>query len=65
MLPSWHSELLYEVIEDLPDFEDALEAEADRRNGSRIPKHAKNGYVEALYYRDVASFSDEDPALMA
>lgn len=57
MLPSWHSELLYEAIEDLPDFEDALAAEPDRRRGFRLPKHAGNGYVEALYYRDVADFS--------
>lgn len=57
MLPSWHSELLYEAIEDLPDFEDALAAEPDRRRGLRIPKHAGNSYVEALYYRDAAGFT--------
>ena len=59
MLHSWHSELLYEAIEDIADFESALDAEADRRRGNRIPKNAANSYVESLYYTNVASFSDQ------
>jgi hypothetical protein len=59
VLPSWHSELLYETIEELGDFEAALEAEADRRRGKRVPRAARNSYVESLFYRDVVAFSDQ------
>ena len=50
MVHSWHSELLYETIEDIQDFESALNAEPDRRQGKRIPRSARNSYVESLYY---------------
>ena len=59
MLPSWHSELLYETIEEIPDIEGALDAEADRRAGRRIPRSARNSYVEALYYSDVARYAEQ------
>ena len=57
MLPSWHSELLYETVEDIEDFEAALDAEADRRRGLHLTRTARNSYVESLYYSDVAAFS--------
>jgi hypothetical protein len=57
MLHSWHSELLYETIEDIEDFGDALAAEADRRADRRIPRSARNSYVESLFYSDVAAFA--------
>jgi hypothetical protein len=56
MLHSWHSELLYETIEDIEDFEAALDAEPDRRRGKRIPQKARQSYIESLYYSDVAAF---------
>ncbi|MGH2837687.1 MAG: sulfotransferase domain-containing protein [Thermoleophilaceae bacterium] len=59
MVHSWHSELVYETIEDIEDFEAALDAEPDRRLGTRIPKNALNSYVESLYYSDVAAFSEQ------
>ena len=59
MLPSWHSELLYETIEEIPDLEGALDAEADRRTGRRIPRSAHNSYVEALYYSEVARYAEQ------
>jgi hypothetical protein len=59
MVHSWHSELLYETIEDIEDFEDALDAEPYRRRGERIPRHARNSYVESLFYTDVASFAEQ------
>jgi len=59
MLHSWHSELLYETIEDIEDFESALDAEPDRRRGKRIPRSARNSYVESLYYTDVAAFGEQ------
>ena len=59
MVHSWHSELLYETIEDIDDFEAALDAEPDRRRGERIPRSARNNYVESLYYTDVAAFAGQ------
>ena len=59
MLHSWHSELLYETIEDIEDFESALDAEPARRRGERIPRSARNSYVESLYYTDVAAFGEQ------
>ncbi len=59
MLHSWHSELLYETIEDIEDFEAALEAEPDRRRGRRIPRNALNSYVESLFYSEVAAFCEQ------
>lgn len=59
MLHSWHSELLYETIEDIADFEAALDAEPERRRGERIPRSARNSYVEALFYTDVAAFGEQ------
>jgi len=59
VLPSWHSELLYETIEEIADFEAALDAESERRRGKRIPRGARNSYVESLYYTDVIAFSDQ------
>lgn len=59
MVHSWHSELLYETIEDIEDFEAALDAEPDRRRGERIPRSARNSYVESLYYSEVAAYADQ------
>jgi hypothetical protein len=59
MLHSWHSELLYQTIEDIHDFEAALDAEPDRRAGRRIPRNARNSYVESLFYTDVAAFASQ------
>jgi hypothetical protein len=57
MLLSWHSELLYQTIEDIEDFEEALDAEADRRQGLRLTRSARHSYVESLYYTDVAAYA--------
>ena len=59
MVPSWHSELLYETIEDIEDLESALDAEEARRRGEQIPRSAGNSYVESLYYSEVAAFSEQ------
>jgi len=56
---SWHSELVYETIEDVVDFGAALEAEPDRRAGRRIPANARNSYLEALFYTDVAALAGQ------
>src|SRR4051794_11058743 len=59
MLHSGHGELLYEAVEDITDFRDALEAEPDRRRGFRIPKNARNSDVEALFCRDVWNLREQ------
>jgi hypothetical protein len=57
MLYSLHGRRLYGGSEDLARFEDALDAEADRRQGRRIPERARN--VTALFYRDVGRYHDQ------
>lgn len=57
MLYSLHGRRLFAGSEDLPDFADALDAEADRRAGRRIPERARN--VKALFYRDVGRFGEQ------
>lgn len=58
MLPSLHSQYLYGGIEDLRDFGEAFAAEADRREGRRIPP--KNGSSPwRLFYRDVVRFHEQ------
>jgi len=59
LVHSWHGELLFEVIEDLDDFADALAAEPERRQGRHIPQGARNAYVESLFYSDVGALSDQ------
>jgi hypothetical protein len=53
---SFHSLRRRNATEDL-DFEAALEAEADRREGRRLPKLARN--VKMYQYRAVASYADQ------
>ena len=57
MLRSLHWHSLRNGTEDLNDLNAALEAEADRRAGRRIPKAA--AFVDALYYRAVPLFAQQ------
>jgi hypothetical protein len=57
MLYSLHSEHLSNGNEDLPSFEDALEAEEDRRAGRRIPRHAH--LPQGLLYSEVAMYAEQ------
>jgi hypothetical protein len=52
-----HNQLIYNVIEDLPSFEDALAAEPDRRAGRRLPPGPIN--LENLYYRHSVHFAEQ------
>ena len=54
MIPSQHSEFLYNRNEDIEDLAAALEAEADRSNGSRLPPQVH--FPSGLQYREVASY---------
>lgn len=57
MLYAQHSQFLYNCNEDIRSFESALEAEADRRRGERIPPQAH--FVEGLFYRETAKFAEQ------
>jgi hypothetical protein len=58
MLASLHSQYMFDQIEDLKDFREAVAAEPDRRAGHRIPPN--NGpYPWRLLYREVAGFHDQ------
>ena len=58
MLPSLHSQYLWDGIEDLTDFQEAFSAEMDRRQGRRIPPH-EGPNPWRLYYRDVVRFDKQ------
>lgn len=63
LVESLHSQLLYSGEEDLPDLGLALAAEADRRQGRRIPPSTHAGLEappdEALLYRRVVDFAPQ------
>jgi hypothetical protein len=52
-----HNQLIFNVIEDIPDFEEALAAEPDRRAGRRLPPGPIN--VENLFYRHSVRFAEQ------
>jgi Sulfotransferase domain len=52
-----HNQLIFNVIEDVPDFADALAAEPDRRAGRRIPPGPIN--IENLFYRHSVRFAEQ------
>ncbi len=57
MLHALHGEHLSNGNEEIEDFTDALDAEADRRDGKRIPPHAH--LPQALWYSTVARYTDQ------
>ena len=57
MLYAQHSEFLYNLNEEITSFEEALNAEEDRKRGLRIPRQAH--LVEGLFYRDTAKYSEQ------
>jgi hypothetical protein len=52
-----HSQLLFNVEEDIADFREALEAEPARRRGERLPPGPLR--VENLYYRESVRFGEQ------
>ena len=52
-----HNQLIFNVIEDIPDFAEALAAEPERRAGRRLPPGPIN--VENLFYRHSVQFSEQ------
>jgi len=58
MIHSLHAHKLAAATEDLADFKDALDAEADRHAGRRIPAHSNPTLAT---YRDRARFGEQLP----
>jgi hypothetical protein len=57
MLYSQHSEFLHNCNEEIEDFEEALDAEEDRKQGKRLPKMVH--LVEGLFYRETAKYAEQ------
>jgi hypothetical protein len=57
MLYAQHSEFLHNCNEEIEDFEAALDAEEDRKQGKRLPK--KVHLVEGLFYRETAKYAEQ------
>lgn len=58
MLYSLYHQLLYTMCEDIPDFETALAAENDRKQGKRLPPDL-HIMPESLYYSDTVRFTEQ------
>ena len=58
LLYSLHSQYLYNgSSEDIHSFQEALNAESDRKQGKRIPKHCKN--PKKLIYREFVRYTEQ------
>jgi hypothetical protein len=57
MMYSFHSQRVYDGNEDIEEFEAALEAEAERRRGLRLPSKASD--VFGWCYRDAATYTPQ------
>lgn len=57
MLYSQHSQFLYNCNENISSFEEALNAEEDRRHGLRIPPGVH--FVESLFYRETVKYTEQ------
>jgi hypothetical protein len=57
MMYALHSQLLFSSQENITDFKDALNAEAERKNGLRIP--VTNTTPAKLFYRSIARYSEQ------
>lgn len=57
MIHSLHSQRLYSGHEDIEDFEEALAAESDRKEGRRIPPNGDP--VPCLFYREMGRLSGQ------
>lgn len=57
MLYSQHSQFLFNGNEDISDFETALNAEKDRKQGLQIPQKAN--FTAGLFYRETVKYSED------
>ena len=58
MMYSLHAEAFFQGDEDIVDFEEALGAEDDRRQGRRIPSTCQRA-LWSLFYRNVGNYADQ------
>lgn len=63
MIYSLHSQMVYEVLEDIADFEEAIAAQEDRKRGLRIPDgpyvRGRHFAKELLFYHDIAKYTQQ------
>lgn len=59
---SFHSEILYHLHEDEPDFETAWRLQSERKNGQKIPREAKR--VKTLLYGEMAMLGQQMQSLL-
>ncbi|MBF0274562.1 MAG: sulfotransferase [Nitrospinae bacterium] len=57
MLYSQHSQFFFDGNEDIINFEEALEAEEERKKGNKIPKTV--GLIEGLFYRETIRYAEQ------
>jgi hypothetical protein len=57
MIYSLHRQSLWTCNEDIHDFEEALDAENDRREGRRIPEESR--FPQSVLYTQIAKFADQ------
>lgn len=57
MLYAQHSQFLYNCNEDIPDFEKALGAETERKQGRCVPRQSH--FVEGLFYRETIKYAEQ------
>ena len=62
MMYSLHAQRLWLAREDIQDFEEALEAESDRKEGRRLPPYPFP--VQLLFYRDCGKYSSHVSAYL-
>ncbi|MCW8831678.1 MAG: sulfotransferase domain-containing protein, partial [Gammaproteobacteria bacterium] len=58
MAISGHSQMLYTLHEDITDFQEAWEAQKDRKEGKRIPKKCKD-QSHKLFYGEVCKIGEQ------
>ncbi len=58
MIPSLHSQLVYEGYENIADLKTALDVEGERKTGRLVPPF-KNTSMEFLLYKDTAKYSNQ------
>jgi hypothetical protein len=57
VMHSFHSQRRFNGTEDIERFEDAVDAESDRRQGRRLPKRI--GLRQGMFYRELVDFADQ------
>jgi len=57
MMYSLHSQSVFCDFEDITSFQEALEAEEQRKRGERIPKHVMD--IKCLYYRETVKYTEQ------